>query len=105
MRDIHISKRGPETANEEQPDKLTRTVRLEQEAPNTSTSSSSISPVSLEHPASGERQIRPDPVLAQRSGHVDDDIQISTLDVLSEMDGRESRYIKKVLDWYRKENT
>ena len=40
MRDVHIGKRGSETANEEQPDKLRKTVRFEQEAPNTSPSSS-----------------------------------------------------------------
>ena len=41
MRDIHTGKRGSATAKEEQPDKLRRTVRFEQEAPNISTSSSS----------------------------------------------------------------
>ena len=40
MRDIHVGKRGSETANEEQPDKLRKTVRFEQQAPNTSSSSS-----------------------------------------------------------------
>ena len=33
------------------------------------------------------------------------DIQISAVDALCEMDGRESRYIKEVLDWYREEDT
>ena len=38
---VHIGKRGSETADEEQqPDKLRKTVRFEQEAPNTSPSSS-----------------------------------------------------------------
>ena len=32
MRDIHIGKRGSEAAGEEQPDKLRKTVRFEQEA-------------------------------------------------------------------------
>ena len=32
MRDIHIGQRGPETASEEQPDKLGKTVRFAQEA-------------------------------------------------------------------------
>ena len=33
--------------------------------------------------------------------HVDDDMQISALDVLFyQMDGRKSRYNKEVLDWY-----
>ena len=39
MRGIHIGNRGSETANEEQPDKLRKTVRSEQEAPNISSSS------------------------------------------------------------------
>ena len=88
---IHIGKRRSETANEEQPDKLRKTIRLEQEAPNTSSS------VSLEYPASGEKQDRPEPVLVQSSGHVDDDT--STLEVFHEMDERKSRCIKEVLDW------
>ena len=37
----------------------------------------------------------------QNSGHVDDDVQSSALDVFCEMDGRESRNIKEMLDWYR----
>ena len=76
MRDVHIGKRGLETANEEQLDK---SRRFEQEAPNTSLSSSTN--VSLECPASGEKQDRSKPVLAQNSGHVDNDIHISALDV------------------------
>ena len=47
--------------------------------------------VSLEFLASGEKQDRPEPVLVQNSSHVDDDIQLSALDVLYEMDGRKSR--------------
>ena len=46
---IHIGKRGLEKANEEQIDKLRKTVRFEQEAPNTS--SSSTMHVSLEYPS------------------------------------------------------
>ena len=61
MRDIHIGERGSETGNEEQPDKLRKTVRFEQEAPNTS--SSSTMHVSLEHPADGEGHDRPEPIL------------------------------------------
>ena len=75
MRDIHIRKRGSETANEEQSDKLRKPVRFEQEAPDTS--SSSTMHVSLEHPASGERQDRPEPVFVQNLGHVHDDMHIS----------------------------
>ena len=55
--------------------------------------------VSLEHPASGERQDR-----LQNSDHVDDDIPVSVLDVFHEMDGRESRHKKEVLNWYREED-
>ena len=95
-------KRGSETANEEQPDKLRKKVRFEQEAPNTSSSSSAH--VSLEKPASDEKQDRLEPVLVQNSGHVDDDKQNSALDGFYEMDGRESRYSKEVLDWYRDED-
>ena len=36
--------------------------------------------VSIGYPASGERQHRPEPVLVQNPGHVDDDIQSSALD-------------------------
>ena len=32
MRDIHVGKRGPEAAGEEQPDNLRKTVRFEQES-------------------------------------------------------------------------
>ena len=78
MRDIHIGRRGSETANEEQPDKLRKTARFEQEAPKTK--SSSTMHVSPRFPASGERQDRPDLVVVQNPGHVDDDIQISALD-------------------------
>ena len=39
MRDIQVGKRGWETANEEQPDGMRKTVRFEQEAPSTSSSS------------------------------------------------------------------
>ena len=40
MRYIHTGTRGAETVSEEQPYNLRRTVRFEQEAPNTSASSS-----------------------------------------------------------------
>ena len=46
---------------------------------------------------------RPNSVLVQKSGHVDDDAQISALDVFYEMDGRESHWIREVLDLYRGE--
>ena len=89
---------------EEQPDKLRKTVRFEQEASSSSAAASSDPTVALEYPASGETQSRPEPVLVQTSGHVDDDVQISALDVLYEMDGRKSRYIGEVLEWYRGED-
>ena len=102
MRDIHIVKRGSEAAGEEQLDKLRKTVRFEQEA--SSASASSDPTVTLEYPASGEIQSRPESVLVQKSGHVDDDAQISALDAFSEMDGRKSRYIGEVLEWCRGED-
>ena len=40
----------------------------------------------------------------QKAGHVDDDVHISALDAFDEMDGRKSRYIGEVLDWYRDED-
>ena len=56
MRDIQVSKRGSEAVSEEQMDKLRKTVRFEQEAPN---ASAFFHPhVALEYPASGETQSR-----------------------------------------------
>ena len=89
MRDIHVGRRGPEAAGEEQPDKLRKTVRFEQEAPSTAASSDPT----LEYLTSGETQ-----------DHVDDDVQISALDAFYEMDGRMSRCIGEVLEWYRGED-
>ena len=40
----------------------------------------------------------------QTSGHVDNDLQISALDAFYEKDGRKSRYIKEVVEWYRGED-
>ena len=40
----------------------------------------------------------------QKSVHVDDDVQISALDAFYRMDGRNSRYIGQVLEWYREED-
>ena len=50
---------------------------------------------------SGETQSWHGSVLVQKSGHVDDDVQISALDPFYEKDGRKSRYIGEVLEWYR----
>ena len=36
----------------------------------------------------------------QKSGDVDDDVQYSALDAFYEVDGRKSRYIGEVLEWY-----
>ena len=58
----------------------------------------------LEYPASGETQCRPRSVLVQKSGRVDEDVRISALDAFYGMDGRKSRYIREVLDWYRGED-
>ena len=101
MRDIHVGTRGSKGASEEQPDKLRKKVRFEQEAPSAAASSDPLG--ALENCASGETQDRPGSVLVQKSGHVDDDVQISALDAFYEMDGRKSRYIGEVLDWYRDE--
>ena len=99
MSDIHIGKRGSEAAGEEQLGKLRKTVRFEQEA--SSASASSDPTVTLEYLASGETQDRLGFVLFQKSSHVDDDTQISSLDTFYEMDGRKSRYIGEMLEWYR----
>ena len=56
MRDIHIGKRGPEVAGEEQPDKLRKTLRFEQEASSSSAAASSEPTVTLDYLASGETQ-------------------------------------------------
>ena len=40
----------------------------------------------------------------QRSGHIDDDVQISALDAFHGKDGRRSRYIGELLEWYRGED-
>ena len=104
MRDIHVGKRGPEAAGEEQPDKVRKTVRFEQEASSSSAAASSEPRVTLEYPASGDTQSRPGPALVQKSGHVDDGVQISTLDAFYEMDGRKSRCVGEVLKWYRGED-
>ena len=85
MRDIHVGKRGSEAAGEEQRDKLRNKVRFEQDASGASASSDPT--VALEYPASGETQkSRPRSVPLQKSGHVDDDVQISALDASYEMD-------------------
>ena len=40
----------------------------------------------------------------QKSGRVDHDVQISASDAFYEMDGRNRRYIREVLEWYRGED-
>ena len=95
--------KGPEAAGEEQPDKLRKTVRFEQEAP--SAAASSDPTVALEYPASGETEDRPGSELVQKSGHVDEDVQNSALDPFYEMEGRKSRSIGEVLEWYRAEDS
>ena len=103
MRDIHVGKRGPEAAGEEQPGKLRKTVRFVQEAPSSSAAASSDPTVALEYPARGETQDRLGSVLVQTSGHVDDDVQISALDAFHErMDERVVASEK--LEWYRGED-
>ena len=99
MRDIHVGTRGSEAASEEQPDKLRKTTRARSFECSIVFRSSCTWNIS-----SGETQDRPESVLVQKSGHVDDDEQISALDVFYGMDGRNSRYIREVLDWYRGED-
>ena len=101
-RDIHVGKRGPEAAGEE-PDHVKEDRRFEQEAPNAAAPSDPTVIVE-QHLASGELQCRPETVLVQTSGHVDDDVQISALEAFHEMDGRKSRYIGEVLERYRGED-
>ena len=79
-----------------------KTVRFEQEDPNASASSDPQ--VALEYPSWSERPSRPRSVLVQKSGHVDDGVQISALDAFYEKDGRTSRYIGEVLDRCRGED-
>ena len=95
MRDIHIGERGAETANEERPDKLRRTVRFEQEAPNTSTSSSSTTRVPLEYPTSGERQILADHVF----------MLMTTYSWMYCVRWIDERVVTSKKCWYRKEDT
>ena len=47
---------------------------------------------------------RPESVLVQKSGHVEDDVHISAWDALYENDGRGSRYIGAVSERYRGED-
>ena len=89
MRDIHVGKRGSGAASEEQLDKWRKTVQCEKEAQSAAASSEPL--VAMENLASGETQDRPGSVLVQTSGHVDDDVQVSALDVFHEMGGPRSR--------------
>ena len=100
MRGIRFNKRGSGATSEEQLDEWRKTERLEREAPNTSASSEPC--VALEHPVSSEIQSRPGSSLVQNSG--DDDVRISALDAFNEKDGRRSRCIGEVLEWYRGED-
>ena len=102
MRGIRVNKRGSKAGGEEQSDRLRKTVRFVQEAPSAATSSDPT--VALEYPASCEKQSLPGSVLVQKSGHVDDDEQISALDAFYEMGGRKSRYIGEVLERHRGED-
>ena len=86
----------------EQPGKLRKTVRFEQEA--SSAAASSDPYVALERLVRGETPSRQGSARVQKSGHVDDDVQISALDAFCEMEGRKCRYIGEVLEWYRGED-
>ena len=102
MRDIRVNKRGSGATSEEQLDEWRKTERLEHEAPNTSASSDPF--VAPENHVRDETPSRSGSVLGQKSGHVDEDVQISALDVFNEKDGRRSRYIGEVLERYRGED-
>ena len=78
---------------------------MRQEASCSSAAASSDPTVALEYPASGETHSRPGSALVQKSGHADDDVQISAFNAFFEMDGRKSRYIGEVLEWCRGEDT
>ena len=102
MKDIQVIKRGSGAASEEQSDKWRKTERLDHEAPNSSAYSDPW--VALEYLASGETQCRLGSVFVQKSGHMDDDVQISALDASYGKDGRKSRCIEEVLERYRGED-
>ena len=76
-------------------DKLRKTVRFEQEAPNASISSDPY--ITLEHHVRYETPCRLGSVLVQKLCHVEDDERISALDIFHEKDGRENRCIGEVL--------
>ena len=95
MIDIHIGNGGPETAHEEQPDKLKNTVRFEQETPHSASFCTVHVSLDILRVVTGKTE---GPVLVQKSGHVDDDMHISALDVFHEMDGRKRRYIKEGIE-------
>ena len=82
---MQVNERRSEATNEEQTDEGRKMVRFEQEASNTSASSDPF--VALEHPVMDETPRRPGSVLVQKSGHVNDAVQISALDVFYEKDG------------------
>ena len=90
-RDIQVNERGSEATNEEQTVEWRKTVRSEQEAPNTSVSSDPY--VALEHHVTDETPSRLGSVLVQKLSHVEDDEHTSAFDVFYEKDGREDRCI------------
>ena len=98
----NTGKRGTETASEEQLDNLRR--QYDSSKRRRTHQHLLLLHLCLESLESGDSQVRLETVLLQWSGHVDDDIQSSALDVLSEIDRRESRYIEEVLKWYRDED-
>ena len=90
-----MAKENQRPAGEEQLDKLKKTVRFEQEVP--SAAASSDSTVALKFLTSRETQDRLGSVFVWKSSHVDDDVQILSLDADHEVDGRKSRYIKEAV--------
>ena len=93
LRGTRVNIRGSGATSEEQLDERRKTERIEREAPNASASSDPCA--AREYLVSCEIQSRPGSVLVQqKSGHVDDDVQISALDALYEKDARELTWLR-----------
>ena len=92
MRDIHVGKRGSEAASEEQPDKLRKTARFEQESP--SAAASSDPTVALEYLASGGPNLCRSQVMLMMTYKF-----LRWMCSARWMD-EERGYTREVLDWY-----
>ena len=96
--DIHIGKRGSETAHEEQPDNLRKALRYEQEAPNTE--SSSTMHVSFVFLTSGENNTEQSHYLCRSQFMLTMTYEFLRWMHFSEIVERKSRYIKEELASY-----